>query len=833
MAVTKKQTTPALNQNAIADKANAYMEQQDKKNNIVSNIDNYMSSNGLAWWWLIPNMPERRQSTPSSVAIEENPYNRTKIEETIWGNNYYYPNGQLTTQWEQNSLNWTWHVAWIPQWPELWWLNLLWDNSAPVEQVATPVQEAPKNTVSWTEQPSVSTPQNTTSENPLLGYSPDIVNATWPIWVQQEEEKPANNMNEQALADMQADLGWDNTWMLYGKVTADANGGNGIQTVADPYSVEKATNEARIANLRKLQTMSSEDIATSITWWYTPYGDQAMRDLMQYNPEKYAEVQQFIKQQKWQNSINSITTGEISGMNTTQTSIDNVNNWVDSWADGLSSSPQQAWQLVTNISTSMSNNWVATTATQEMLNLNAQMADIQEKMANVKKEAQKAFKWDVPQYIVDAYANNRLQEYQSQYNKLESRYNAAMDLYKTELDNAKRQAEMDLKKAQFQQNIDNENWTRYYKMQQLQQDSIKRVNWTAYQIDSTTWTFRQLTDQTATLAYQSDVDNLMRGWTSLHYDGEYVGYQCEQFTDNFTEASVWIRMTWENGRSRTTAAEKLSYVNDYQPAVWSVIVTAWWAYDSTYWHTMLITGYDPTTWLMNLMWANSDWDNTIHTSTTTLDAIRRNSQAMGIRNPYKTKVEQSIQNGGYAWGYAWANTPMTNIIDTYKDSSSLSADQKQNLTNAEQMYNTMYEIINDGSLDALVNSDGFTELMQDVKNKSFSATDEWDKFSKTLNKALKNYTVEQLWWEDAYNAMLKLQRLIEIKLRKESWAAISSSEWNSNFQMLVPSAWESINTRYRKLKTWDDIIYTNFSSAWVKGREYIPLFWETSVREIR
>jgi hypothetical protein len=53
--------------------------------------------------------------------------------------------------------------------------------------------------------------------------------------------------------------------MLYGKVTADANGGNGIQTVADPYNVERATNEARIANLRKLQTMSSEDIATSIT----------------------------------------------------------------------------------------------------------------------------------------------------------------------------------------------------------------------------------------------------------------------------------------------------------------------------------------------------------------------------------------------------------------------------------------------------------------------------------------------------------------------------------------------------------------------------------------
>lgn len=815
------------------------------KKTVAQNSQNVWQSQWNQWWnpfdavmeWMqnIVFWPDALKQAQNAVKNQKR-MNNAKVEETIWWNNYYLP----WNNWEQgqvNALNGTWHVAWIPRWPQMWLIEPIQEQPATVEpqaeQVATPTQQAPKTAVWWTKQPSISTPQNTQNTEQQIEHSPDIANWQMPDSWQQQQEKPANNMNEQAIADMQADLGWDNTWMLYGKVTADENWGNGIQTIADPYSVERATTEARIANLRKLQTMSSEDIATSITWWYTPYGDQAMRDLMQYNPEKYAEVQQFIKQQKWQNSINSITTGKISGMNTTQTAIDNVNNWVDSWADGLSSSPQQAWQLVTNISSSMANNWVATTATQEMLNLNAQMADIQEKMANVKKEAQKAFKWDVPQYIVDAYANNRLQEYQSQYNKLESRYNAAMDLYKTELDNAKRQAEMDLKRAQFQQNIDNENWTRYYKMQQLQQDSIKRVNWTAYQIDSTTWTFRQLTDQTAILAYQSDVDNLMRGWTSLHYDGEYVGYQCEQFTDNFTEASVWIRMTWENGRSWTTAAEKLSYVNDYQPAVWSVIVTAWWAYDSTYWHTMLITWYDPTTWLMNLMWANSNWDNTIHTSTTTMDAIRRNSQAMGIRNPYKTKVEQSIQQWGYAWWYAWANTPMTNIIDAYKDSSSLSAAQKQDLTNAEQMYNTMYEIINDGSLDALVNSDGFTKLMQDVKNKSFSATDEWDKFSKTLNKALKNYTVEQLWWEDAYNAMLKLQRLIEIKLRKESWAAISSSEWNSNFQMLVPSAWESINTRYRKLKTWDDIIYTNFSSAWVKGREYIPLFWETSVREIR
>jgi hypothetical protein len=40
----------------------------------------------------------------------------------------------------------------------------------------------------------------------------------------------------------------------------------------------------------------------------------------------------------------------------------------------------------------LANSQVANNATQEMLSLNAQMADIQEKMANLPNEAKKAFK---------------------------------------------------------------------------------------------------------------------------------------------------------------------------------------------------------------------------------------------------------------------------------------------------------------------------------------------------------------------------------------------------------------------------------------------------------
>lgn len=77
-----------------------------------------------------------------------------------------------------------------------------------------------------------------------------------------------------------------------------------------------------------------------------------------------------------------------------------------------------------------------------MLNLKEQIAELEEKMANLPNEAQKAFKGDVPQYIVDAFVSNNAQRYQSEINKLQSRYNSALDLYKTELSNTQWEAEM-------------------------------------------------------------------------------------------------------------------------------------------------------------------------------------------------------------------------------------------------------------------------------------------------------------------------------------------------------------------------------------------------------
>jgi hypothetical protein len=92
----------------------------------------------------------------------------------------------------------------------------------------------------------------------------------------------------------------------------------------------------------------------------------------------------------------------------------------------------------------------------------------------------------VPQYLVDAKANNLRQKYQSEISKLQSRYNSALDLYKTELNQAQWQEEMRLKYLQFQETQTNNTWSRYYQSQQLLQNNIKRVDGVAYQVDPTT-----------------------------------------------------------------------------------------------------------------------------------------------------------------------------------------------------------------------------------------------------------------------------------------------------------------------------------------------------------
>lgn len=173
-----------------------------------------------------------------------------------------------------------------------------------------------------------------------------------------------------------------------------------------------------------------------------------------------------------------------------------------------------------------------------MLNINAQIAELEEKIANLPTEAKKAFKGDVPQYIIDAYVANNGQRYQSELNKLQSRYNSALDLYKTELSQKQREAEMDLKRDQYNFNVSQQNrdnnfklrqqaWTEQYQSQSLLMNNIKTdKNGNPYIINSD-GTYRYLDNATYDRAVQQQVQNGIDALNATWVDGVNCGMQCE------------------------------------------------------------------------------------------------------------------------------------------------------------------------------------------------------------------------------------------------------------------------------------------------------------------
>ena len=229
--------------------------------------------------------------------------------------------------------------------------------------------------------------------------------------------------------------------------------------------------------------MDSYDIALSLSSGMSLYGETAMRDLATYDPQKYQEVQTELKRIQQGDTVNAIASGEHgSATAQTETADSVVNDSINKWTEA--NSDERTYEQVQSLLTGkLANSQTAQTATQEMLNIKSQIAELEEKMANLPKEAQKAFKGDVPQYIIDAFVSNNAQRIQSELNKLQSRYNSAIELYKTELAQKQWEAEMDLKRDQFEFTKNQQAWENAFNTsQQAWENKFKtrQQGWTEY-----------------------------------------------------------------------------------------------------------------------------------------------------------------------------------------------------------------------------------------------------------------------------------------------------------------------------------------------------------------
>lgn len=201
-----------------------------------------------------------------------------------------------------------------------------------------------------------------------------------------------------------------------------------------------------------------------------------MRDLQQYDPQKYNDIQNQLKAIQIGENVNSIAKdGHINITSQIESTTQNINNDIDSRAKKNSTAESYSSTLNT-LTDKLASSQTAQTATQEMLNINKDIAEIQSKMENLPNEAKKAFKGDVPDYLVRAYVSNKQQEYQAQISKLQSRYQSASDLYKTELAQKQWEAEMELKNKQFQADQTRKQFDYNFKIQQQNRENNFKTN---------------------------------------------------------------------------------------------------------------------------------------------------------------------------------------------------------------------------------------------------------------------------------------------------------------------------------------------------------------------
>ena len=689
---------------------------------------------------------------------------------------------------------------------------------------------------------------NNSTENDRMNTVEAIRKRMWDIAKQQEGQQPTQE--EQKNSPEFTDRSEAEKWgKISGRASGDKN--NMIDTLVDPYSIDVINQRTRQLNLQSLQSMSSYDIALSLDAGYSIYGDTAMRDLATMDPVKYQEIQTELKKiQAWNtaNDIASWTHGSATEQVENATNV--VNDSIEAWVN-QNSNERTYDQVEEQLTSKLEFNQTANSATQEMINIKKQIADLEEEKAGLFDKVKKEFKWDVPQYIIEARVSNEGQRIQSELNKLESRYNSMLDLYKIEVSNAQWQTEMELKQKEYNFKVNQQNWENAFKTRQqdrieqyqansLLMNNIKTDKDGKPYIINPDGTYEYLTDATYEKAIKSQIQKAVDALNLSWQDG-MDGGQCEEFTDTFNNTTFWKSMVPidENGnpisgRNRTYGSEKAQYVTDAIPEVG---MTAIFKYPYTanvsnaskiYWHTMMVTGYDPSTGMITLKWSNGPkGDQKVYTTTMSLEDFYGKKYGAGFWAPWhQTWFEEDQQ-----WdvvGNTWpeATKKMTQLYDDLIENAGTQG-TRDVLATAQSMYETIASLRDDGSLEELINAEVFQDALLDWKKKSWSGEDWWSEFSQVLKKLTtdKNLTAKQK------NALNKLFLMVESKLRNESGAAISSSEWSNNFSVMIPELFESDEDKRNVLKNWDIVIKKYSRSGGMKSNEYIPLFADEEVEE--
>lgn len=369
----------------------------------------------------------------------------------------------------------------------------------------------------------------------------------------------ANNPKEESDSSKADEIMTDTSGKIYWKTeTEEWDPREWINTLSDANSIFRDMEASRIAELKNLISMSPKAVATVLLSWGSVASEQTMRDAQLYYPEFMAEVEFEKKKIKTQNNVTAIANGwDIT------TTADNVDTSSEktSFAVNNSTASVDATTLLQSIDSILSSKDTAKSAQELMWSIEEDMATLKNRLKNLKKEATSLFKWDVPDYIYKAFINNRTQEIQDQLSILEDRYNAAYDRYKTELWQAQREAEYQLKKDS------------------LELDWWKAKNWTS--TTSTTNTNYSVAERNNNPTNMT-VWFMERAWAELWVDYEVSP---DSFWSNWKQL-YYAKLLWDPVETTIKVIDKAiaNGKNPFNTTSWSYINELWMTVDK--WNKM-------------------------------------------------------------------------------------------------------------------------------------------------------------------------------------------------------------------------------------------------------
>lgn len=324
--------------------------------------------------------------------------------------------------------------------------------------------------------------------------------------------------------------------------------------------------------------------------------------------------------------------------------------------------------------------------------------------------------------------------------------------------------------------------------------------------------------------YREDVKKSMRDLASTSWNKEEAAKNiaanmewaylwtktCWYYVNDYIYGMTWVKWPFGSDISTKRAACTNTWLK--WAKVWDAIVFDWniawwvgWVYPE-YWHVGIITWFNPSDWSLQV--SSSIWGK-VQTKT--------------------IKPWDAWYNNIYGTMSVWYNATPTNFWYWENPMSSylaelwwwdLNADQKKDLKFVTQSYNLLYRIASSWDLDHLITRWDFEKLIQNMNSKAFQST-EWDKtFS-----AIKSMLTKDISDPTSLKTIWDIAELITLKLRKESWAAISAWEWASWFESFLPWAWEDYDTSFAKYVRFEqDYLMPSLAYAWWDISKYKSLF---------